>query len=89
MLRDVLADSGEQRALIEKAVEEYRLAETGWNAYLEQDPTSLDNYESRFWLADSRYWVVVLQVAVGRTPSATRMSMATSCATTESTSLNS
>ena len=54
--------------MIERAVAEYRLAETGWNAYIEQDPTSLDVYESRFWLADSRYWVVVLQVTLGRTP---------------------
>jgi outer membrane protein assembly factor BamD (BamD/ComL family) len=63
-----LTNEGEQRALIEKAVGEYRLAETGWAAYIEQDPTALDAYESRFWLADARYWVVVLQVALGRTP---------------------
>jgi outer membrane protein assembly factor BamD (BamD/ComL family) len=63
-----LTDEGEQRALIEKAVAEYRLAETGWGAYIEQDPTALDSYESRFWLADARYWVVVLQIALGRTP---------------------
>jgi outer membrane protein assembly factor BamD (BamD/ComL family) len=64
-----LNDEGEQRALIEKAIAEYRLAETGWNAYIEQEPTAIDSYESRFWLADARYWVVVLQVALGRSPS--------------------
>jgi TolA-binding protein len=63
-----LNDAGEQRALIEKAIGEYRLAETGWGAYLEQDPTATDAYESRYWLADARYWVVVLQVALGRSP---------------------
>jgi hypothetical protein len=63
-----LTDAGQQRQLIEKAVEEYRLAETGWAAYIEQDPTALDAYESRFWLADARYWVVVLQIAIDRTP---------------------
>ncbi len=63
-----LTDENEQRPLIEKAIAEYRLAETGWNAYIEQDPTALDAYESRFWLADARYWIVVLQIAVGRTP---------------------
>jgi hypothetical protein len=63
-----LNDEGEQRALIEKAIAEYRLAETGWFAYIEQEPTSMDSYESRFWLADARYWVVVLQVALGRSP---------------------
>ena len=63
-----LNDAGEQRALIEKAIAEYRLAETGWYAYIEQDPTAMDAYESRFWLADARYWVVVLQVAIERSP---------------------
>jgi len=63
-----LNDAGEQRALVEKAIAEYRLAETGWNAYLEQDPQAMDAYESRFWLADSRFWVVVLQAGIGRTP---------------------
>lgn len=63
-----LNDEGEQRALIEKAIAEYRLAETGWAAYIEQEPTAMDAYESRFWLADARYWVVVLQVALGRSP---------------------
>ncbi|HYO96720.1 MAG TPA: hypothetical protein VER33_19545, partial [Polyangiaceae bacterium] len=65
-----LNDEGEQRALIEKAIAEYRLAETGWAAYIEQEPTAMDSYESRFWLADARYWGVVLQVALGRSPSA-------------------
>ncbi len=64
-----LNDEGEQRALIEKSIAEYRLAETGWAAYIEQEPTAIDSYESRFWLADARYWVVVLQVALGRSPS--------------------
>ncbi|HVY27668.1 MAG TPA: hypothetical protein VHB79_14035 [Polyangiaceae bacterium] len=63
-----LNDPGEQRNLVEKAIAEYRLAETGWNAYLEQDPQAMDAYESRFWLADSRFWIVVLQAGIGRTP---------------------
>jgi len=63
-----LTDEAEQRALIEKSIAEYRLAETGWAAYIAQDPTALDSYESRFWLADARYWIVVLEIAVGRTP---------------------
>lgn len=63
-----LNDPGEQRGLIEKSIAEYRLAETGWAAYLEQDPTAMDSYESRYWLADARYWVVVLQIAIERTP---------------------
>lgn len=63
-----LNDAGEQRALVEKAIAEYRLAETGWSAYLEQDAQAMDAYESRFWLADSRFWVVVLQAGIGRSP---------------------
>ena len=63
-----LNDAGEQHALLEKSIAEYRLAETGWNAYLEQDPTAMDSYESRYWLADARYWVVVLQIAIGKSP---------------------
>lgn len=71
-----LNDEGEQRALIEKSIAEYRLAETGWAAYIEQEPTAVDAYESRFWLADARYWVVVLQVALGRSPTAQEVRLA-------------
>ena len=59
-----LRNEGEQRALIEKSIAEYRLAETGWAGYLAQDPTALDAYESRFWLADAMYWPVVLTVTL-------------------------
>jgi tetratricopeptide (TPR) repeat protein len=63
-----LRNEGEQRALIEKSIAEYRLAETGWAGYLAQDPTALDAYESRFWLADAMYWPVVLTVTLERSP---------------------
>jgi outer membrane protein assembly factor BamD (BamD/ComL family) len=63
-----LTNPGEQRAQLEKSIDEYRLAETGWAGYLNQDPNALDAYESKFWLADARYWVVVLQVAINRSP---------------------
>jgi hypothetical protein len=63
-----LSDPNEQKVLIEKSIAEYRLADTAWGAYLAQDPNALDAYESRFWLADARYWVAVLQVAIGRSP---------------------
>lgn len=64
-----LSDAGEQVRLLEKAVAEYRLADEGWGAYLEQDPNSLDSYETRFWLADARYQVVRLQVIMEKSPS--------------------
>jgi outer membrane protein assembly factor BamD (BamD/ComL family) len=63
-----LSNESEQRGLLEKAIGEYRLADSAWAGYLEQDPTAIDAYESRFWLADARYWVVVLQVALERSP---------------------
>ena len=71
-----LNDASEQRGLIEKSIAEYRLAEQGWNAYLEQEPTAIDAYETRFWLADSRYWVVVLQVVLERTPTPAEVAQA-------------
>jgi hypothetical protein len=67
-------DESEQRGLLEKSVAEYRLAEIGWAAYISQDPTASDSYESRFWLADARFWIVVLQVTLGRSPSAVEIS---------------
>lgn len=71
-----LSDAGEQVRLLEKALSEYRLAETGWRAYLEQDPNALDAYESRFWLADARYQVVRIQVVMQRTPTAAEITAA-------------
>ena len=71
-----LTNPAEQKAQIEKAVDEYRMAETGWGGYLNQDPNALDAYESKFWLADARYWVVVLQVAINRSPSPTEVQRA-------------
>lgn len=75
-----LTDEGEQRATIEKAIAEYRLAELAWSAYIEQDPAAFDAYDSRFWLADARYWIVVLQVAIGRTPKPDEVEGATQAA---------
>ncbi len=70
------SDPGEQKVLIDKSIEEYKLAETGWAAYIAQDPNALDAYESKFWLADARYWVVVLQVTINRTPTAAEIASA-------------
>lgn len=59
------ADPGEQRALLEGSVAEYGSAELAWRAYIEQDPIALDGYESRFWLADARYYGVLLALTLG------------------------
>ena len=63
-----IADVDTQRLLLNRAVDEYRLAAKGWGAYIDQDPNSIDAYESRFWLADARFWNVVLQLELGETP---------------------
>ncbi|HVU05351.1 MAG TPA: tetratricopeptide repeat protein [Polyangiaceae bacterium] len=76
-----LSDAGEQKQHLEKAIAEYRLAETGWAAYIAQDPTALDSYESRFWLADARYWIVVLQIAIEKTPTPDEIKLARDSAT--------
>lgn len=60
----------ERRQALERTLEEYRLAETAWKSVLEQEANGPDAYESRFWLADARYWIVHTKVALGRTPSA-------------------
>ena len=61
-------DTGEQRHLLEKTVEQYRFAARAWETYTRYDPRALDAYESKFWLADARYWIVVLQVLLDRSP---------------------
>jgi len=73
----------EQRKLLEQAIAGYRMAETGWAAYIDQDPAALDSYESRFWLADARYWTVVLQVTLGRSPTAAEVTAARAAAIDE------
>jgi tetratricopeptide (TPR) repeat protein len=68
LAREALSEQ-DQRRLLEQAINRYRMADTAWTAYIDQDPVSLDSYESRFWLADARYWIAVLQASLGRTPS--------------------
>jgi hypothetical protein len=63
-----LSDPAEQRQQVELAISEYRMAEDAWNSYLSLESSGVDAYDTRFWLADARYWVVVLQVALSHTP---------------------
>lgn len=60
-------DGAEQRGMLEKALDEYRLAEKGWSAYLGQDPNATDAYESRYWVADSRFHQAEIMGAIGET----------------------
>lgn len=63
-----VASEIEQRALLEKAISEYRSAAIGWGAYIDQDPNAIDAYESRYWLADARFWVATLQLQLDQEP---------------------
>lgn len=77
-----LSNPAEQTRLLNKAIEEYRLAAQGWQAYLHQDPSASDAYESRFWLADARFWSTVLQVPLGRSPTPEEAKLAREAAAT-------
>lgn len=50
---------------LKKSREEYEMALKGWRAYLAQDPDAADNYESRYWIADSLHKIVVVTNALG------------------------
>lgn len=71
-----LSDAESQSRQLERAIEEYRLAAMGWGAYISQNPTATDVYESTFWLADAHFWAAVLQVPLGRMPSEDEVSEA-------------
>jgi tetratricopeptide (TPR) repeat protein len=64
-----LNEPRERRGLLEQAKGEYRLADQGWTAYLEQDPTAADAYDTRFWLADARVWAVLIGLEMHENPS--------------------
>ncbi|MBN2195622.1 MAG: tetratricopeptide repeat protein [Polyangiaceae bacterium] len=63
-----LSDEGEQRGLLERSIAEFRLAAEAWKAYYLQDPNAIDGYESKFWLADAHFHVVLLQIVLERSP---------------------
>ncbi|WP_281318174.1 hypothetical protein [Polyangium sp. y55x31] len=65
--------SGEQETrtkLFERALSEYRMAALGWQGVLQEDENAPDAYDSRYWLADANHMVVVIQVAMDRSPTA-------------------
>src|SRR5690606_24825449 len=63
-----LSDAAAQTSLLERSIDEYRLAALGWGAYIDQNPAATDVYDSSFWLADAHFWTAVLQVPLGRMP---------------------
>jgi tetratricopeptide (TPR) repeat protein len=68
-----MGDKESRDALFERSLSEYRLAVQGWSGYLNQDENSPDAYESRFWLADAHHMIVVVTVALDRSPSGTEI----------------
>lgn len=74
-------DGEKQKAALRRALKEYELAETGWEAYLSQVRNTRDEYESAFWVADSRFHQVELQVALGQTVPAEKYASAHQAAT--------
>jgi hypothetical protein len=64
-----IGDKESRDPMFERALEEYKLATQGWGGYLAQDENAPDAYESRYWLADAHHMIVVVQVAMDRSPS--------------------
>jgi outer membrane protein assembly factor BamD (BamD/ComL family) len=65
-----IGDKESRDPVFERALSEYRLAAQGWAGYLSQDENAPDAYESRYWLADANHMIVVITVAMDRSPTA-------------------
>jgi hypothetical protein len=63
-----IGDKTSRDPVFERALSEYRLAAQGWQGYLEQDENAPDAYESRYWLADANHMIIVITVALDRSP---------------------
>ncbi len=64
-----IGDKVSRDPIFERALSEYKLAAQGWSGYLGQDENAPDAYESRYWLADANHMIVVITVALDRSPS--------------------
>ena len=63
-----MGDEKERNEQLERTLAEFKLAERAWAGYLNQDENAPDAYESRYWLADARHWIVHTKVLSGQTP---------------------
>lgn len=75
-----VGDKETRDPIFERALGEYRLAAQGWAGYLAQDENAPDAYESRYWLADAHHMVVVITVAMDRSPATHEIEQARSSA---------
>jgi len=64
-----IADKTSRDPIFERALSEYKLAAQGWAGYLGHEENAPDAYESRYWLADANHMIVVVTVALDRSPS--------------------
>ena len=71
------SDEGGRNPLLEQALAEYRMAAQAWGALPAQD----EAYEQRYWLADANHQIVVIEVALGRSPAASEVDAARRSAT--------
>jgi hypothetical protein len=71
-----MGDKESRDPIFERALTEYKLAAQGWEGYLLQDENASDAYESRYWLADANHNVIVILVAMDRSPSANEIEAA-------------
>jgi hypothetical protein len=69
------ADAKSREPVLERALAEYRLAAQAWGGLPVRDDDP-DAYERRFWLADASHKVVVIQVALDRSPTAAEIDAA-------------
>jgi len=64
------SDAGQRQEMLRRAREAYVLAAEGWAGFIAQDPNAPSAYDSRFWLAFSRYSAIELDVQLGQVPAA-------------------
>ena len=70
------SDPGQRQEALRRAREAYALAAEGWGGYIAQDPNAPSAYDSRFWLAFSRYSLVEVDVQLGQVPSSEDVTLA-------------
>ena len=74
------SDAREKTEMLRRAREAYALAAEGWRGFIAQDPNAPSAYDSRFWLAFSRYSTIELDVELGRVPTTEEVTLARAAA---------
>jgi hypothetical protein len=77
-----IGDKASRDGVFERALSEYCLAAQGWSGYVSQDENAPDAYESRYWVADANHMIVVITVAMDRSPTQNELDTARKSAIT-------